>query len=221
MPPPRSVAAVAAFVCSLLGCLGITAVAGLILGIVGIVQTAGGKRRGLGLAIAAIPISCVTSVIFLVLLASTLATWGLFHAQGLAGKVLKADAATAAKLIAEKASPELRAAANESRTGAWLSAVRARHGTFVGMGAADFAPPVTENPKVQVFPFTGKFVNGTAPVTISVSISLKDIYKLEDLAVDGVSLRSGDLKESDSKGDSQESDEVQPSSADSPGSPPS
>ena len=55
-PPPWSAAAIGAFVLSLLGFIGITAVLGLIFSIVGIVATRRGRRRGMGLAIAAIPI---------------------------------------------------------------------------------------------------------------------------------------------------------------------
>ena len=60
---PWSVAAIAGLVLSLLGCSLIGAVLGLILGIVGITRTRGGRRRGMGLAIAAIPISLGTGLI--------------------------------------------------------------------------------------------------------------------------------------------------------------
>ena len=38
-PPPYSGSAIAGFVCSIIGCLGITAIAGFILGIMGILST--------------------------------------------------------------------------------------------------------------------------------------------------------------------------------------
>ena len=66
--PPFSRLALSGFVCSLLGWTGMGAILGVIFGIAGILATAGGRLRGRGLAIAALPISLVTGAVFLVLL---------------------------------------------------------------------------------------------------------------------------------------------------------
>ena len=94
-PVRWSAAAVAGFVLSLVGCLIVTAPLGLILGIVGIVTTRGGRRRGMGLAIAAIPISLLTGVFSLIVVANVV-VFGqvLFQAKEQLPQLLKLDAAS-------------------------------------------------------------------------------------------------------------------------------
>lgn len=72
-PPPMSKSAVAALVCSLLVCLpGLHGLLGIVFGIIGLTSTSGGRRRGRGMAIAAIPISVILGSI------STLMGFGAF-----------------------------------------------------------------------------------------------------------------------------------------------
>lgn len=191
---PRSGIAIAAFVCSVLGCLGVTAVAGIVLGVVGIVQTAGGKRRGLGWAVAALPISCLTGIMFIVIAISSIYGMGIFKARQVAIDVLKSDAPEAARMIREVASADLGAAADERRVGAWLTQIQGVHGTFVGFARDKAEFPVSEDGRVQTITYTGKFVNGNAPVSVttSPSLSLEHSYRLEDLSVDGLSLKKFD-----------------------------
>ena len=68
MPRPKSWSALAisGFVLSLVGCLGITAALGLVFGIAGILATRGRRKRGFGLAVAAIPISMLTGALSVV-----------------------------------------------------------------------------------------------------------------------------------------------------------
>jgi len=66
-PPRWSALAITAFVLSFIGFLGFTAILAIIFGAVGIWVTRAGCRRGMGLAIAAIPIALVTGLFGLAL----------------------------------------------------------------------------------------------------------------------------------------------------------
>lgn len=182
-------AAIVAFVASLLGFLGITALLGLLLGIVGIVRTAGGQRRGLGLAIAAIPISCITGLVFLGVGAVIYASIGLSKAREQAVRILRADAAGALAVVQAVGSDELRAATSEQKVGQWLAAVRERHGAFSGIVPGKLDPQTTDSDTIQTVNFTAQFAKGQVPMGISFSLRFDGWYRLEDLSIDGMSLR--------------------------------
>ncbi len=186
---PWSVAAIVAFVASLLGFLGVTAIVGLVSGILGIVRTAGGQRRGLGLAIAAIPISCITGLLFLGVGAVVFAGIALSKAGEQAARILKADAAGALAVVQSVGSEELRAAINEKEVGEWLAAVRERHGTFSGIVPESVDPQETDSDTIQTVQFMAKFAKGQVPLGISFSLKFDGWYRLEDLSIDGMSLR--------------------------------
>jgi hypothetical protein len=75
--PKTSGLAVASLVCGLLGCLGVTAIVGLVLGIIGLrqINRSEGRLGGRGLAIAGIVISALMLLVVLVALGMTAALW--------------------------------------------------------------------------------------------------------------------------------------------------
>lgn len=186
---PWSLIAIVAFVASLLGFLGVTAIVGLLMGILGIVRTAGGQRRGLGLAIAAIPVSCITGLIFLGMGAVIFAGIALSKAGEQAARILRADAAGALAVVQSVGSEELRAAINEQKMGQWLAAVRERHGTFSGLVPDSIDPQETDSDTIQTVNFGARFTKGQVPMGISFSLQFDGWYRLEDLSIDGLSLR--------------------------------
>jgi len=189
-PPPWSAAAISGFVLSLLGCVGITAILGLILGIIGVVTTRGGRRRGLGLAVAAIPISLVTGALSILLLMGVL--------LGISAGVLAArlptvfeanssqmDAAVFA--LREIGSDDFNATVSTEAIRSWLEQVAVKHGKLVEVGKPTPSGPTTSS-DAKAFSFEGKFVNGRANITIA--FGLEDYrIKLHDMQVDGVSPR--------------------------------
>src|SRR3990172_2575126 len=129
--PRWSAAAIGAFILSLLGFLGVTAVLGLIFGIGGIITTSGGRRRGMGLAISAIPISLVTGVMFIFLLSVF-----FFGARAMAIPVtlqtaLGADSATvadSANALREIGSAAFNKEVSTEALQAWITQINFKHG---------------------------------------------------------------------------------------------
>ena len=189
-PPPWSVSSIVGFVLSLLGC---SAPLGFILGIVGIVRTSGGRRRGRGLAIAAIPISLVTGVLaFLVSVGLVLmGALGVILAE--IPTLLSGDAEAsknAVFLLREAASDDFNASVSDEQLQAWLQQVAAKHGRLVTIGSPRPVPGSAGSNEIGL-DVEGKFVNGRT----SILIRLRKQgwrYAIEDLAVDGVSPRGPD-----------------------------
>lgn len=189
-PPPWSVSSIVGFVLSLLGC---SAPLGFFLGIVGIVRTRGGQRRGRGLAIAAIPISLVTGAV------AVLLAFGLF-VLGAVGVIasqlpmlLSADVETskdAVFLLREVASDDFNASVNDEKLQAWLQQVATKHGRLVTIGGPSPVPSSAGSDGVG-FDIEGKFINGRTSILIRLS-KQGWRYAIEDIAVDGVSPRGPD-----------------------------
>jgi len=183
---PWSGLAIAAFVLSLLGFLGFTAVLGIILGIAGIFATRGGTRRGVGLAIAAIPISLVTGAISLFVVLGT-----IFLIRVVAEFPKKLEPILMAKqfdsLVIENfrhiASTKLSATVSDLELESWLASVRTKHGSLVKIEGFD-----TSVDPAHTVVLSGRFVNGSASIRVDFKAdSLTDI-RLEDLAIGGSSL---------------------------------
>jgi len=190
-PPPWSPVAVIALVFSLLGCAGITAVVGLILGVVGIVQTRGGRRRGMGLAVAAIPLSLATGSLSLMM------AWGIYTArtvhqfsQTVKQSVARVgdDPQAAVQALRSLGTADFQRAAADDRLLGWLRSVRERHGTLTGYERLKMEPERESDPPRLRADLTAKFVNGTANVRLSLRMEGLKVL-LDDVAVDGVSLR--------------------------------
>ncbi len=121
-------AAIAAFVLSLLGCLGFTAILGLIFAVVGVTATRGGRRRGLGLAIAAIPLSVITGVIGLVMIVVFALGSQSMAASRQVGSLLASGVAVSSQGgFQELCSVDLRKALEGDDFATWLGIVQSEH----------------------------------------------------------------------------------------------
>lgn len=189
MPRPQSWSALAitGFVLSLLGCLGITAALGLVFGIAGILATRGGRKRGFGLAVAAIPIS---------ILMGTLGVGGFYFTKtmvrvGMDRMSLVVDvvgsapeeSAEAFATLREGCSEEfIKKISDESLT-LWLATIREKHGSLV---STDKTPmPLQGGGGLQI---NAKFVNGPAPIVFRFSTLSGTKMLIDYIDVDGLAL---------------------------------
>ena len=166
---PWSAAAITGFVLSLLGCLGITALLGLVLGIVGILRTRGGRRRGMGLAVAALPISVVTGLISaFAVLATVVAAGALAVATQLpaAFDLDSPEAATALSVIRANCSEGFNAAVTSEQLDTWIARVSAQHGKLIEVTGKPTRVPPGAGSNEWGLAFEGKFVNGPASIHI-------------------------------------------------------
>lgn len=189
-PPPWSAAAISGFVLSLLGCLGITAILGLILGITGIATTRGGRRRGLGLAIAAIPISLVTGALSIVLGMAMLMGISFGTLAARLPEVFEADSSTmdvAVDALREIGSDDFNETVSTETIRSWLGQVAVKHGKLVEL-VKPTPPGPTAPSDGKTFSMEAKFVNGPANITVTFGLENYRI-KLHDIQVDGVSPR--------------------------------
>lgn len=189
-PPPWSAAAIAGFVLSLLGCLGITALLGLVFGIVGTVSTRGGRRRGMGLAIAAIPISLVTGAFFVFSLIGV-----LVFGKGMAfvaqlPSVLDAtpsEMGAAVSAVRRVASGDFNDSVSDETLEEWLKQVAAKHGRLAEIPTRSRVQPPPKPGKIALN-LEGKFVNGRTNITVTFNIKGLEL-RLDDIEIDGVSPR--------------------------------
>ena len=189
---PWSAAAITGFVLSLLGCVGITALLGFIFGIIGVVRTKEGQRRGLGLAIAAIPISLITGAISVLIGFSLLVLWQMGPQFARLGEALESsDPAATVTAIRTFSSDSFNQAVSDEDLRNWLDQVRTAHGKLVEPGRPAAPPTETEDGGIR-FSQQAKFVNGTASVTIELKRDGLLSFQIDDFAVDGVSPRKTD-----------------------------
>ncbi len=190
--PRWSAAAIGGFVLSILGFLGVTALLGLIFGIVGIFTTSGGRRRGRGYAIAAIPISVVTGVIFVFLCMAVLFIARAAKIPDKLKAVLGSDSlvvADSADLLREAGSPAFREEVSTEALQAWITQLIAKHGKLTA-ASLDFEQKTAVAPDGSMFlNFKSKFVNG--PAEIRLTFQKKDLGSLrfDDIEIDGSSPR--------------------------------
>lgn len=191
-PPPWSAAAIGGFVLSLLGFLGITAVLGLIFGIVGISRTGGGRRRGRGLAIAAIPISVVTAglggVLFIGILFVT-------HAAEIPRKLQSALALdssslpAAADILRGMGSPKFNEEVSTETLQAWITQINAKHGKLTS-ASLDTQQMVSDTPdSATCLNVKGKFVNGPAAIRLIFNREEAWSLRIDDIEIGGSSPR--------------------------------
>jgi len=191
---PWSAAAIAGFVLSLLGCLGVTALLGLVLGIVGIVRTRGGQRRGMGLAVAALPISVVTGLISVFVVLSTVLVGSTMAVAMKLPTVFEQgtpEAETALSALRAHCSEGFNAAVNPEQFDTWLAQVSAKHGKLMGFEGRPTRVPPDPGSNEWGLAFEGKFVDGPASVHFSF---IQDGFrpKIVDLSVDGFSVRDAE-----------------------------
>lgn len=187
-PPRWSATAVSGFVLSILGCVGVTAILGFILGIAGIVATRDGRRRGRGLAIAAIPISLVTGA------ASLAVAFGLSLAFSAGSAVrqlptlLDGDSSTRSATVSALrtiCSEDFNQQIDDDVLASWLGEVVGKHGKLVQidrMTSSDyFGNRVAWN-------IPGRFVNGKANIKITFVLYAYEL-SVDDIDVAGLSPR--------------------------------
>lgn len=191
-PPPMSKAAVTGFVSSLVFCVpGLSPLLGLIFGIVGIAATSRGRRRGRGLAIAAIPIALVVgaghcylgyymAVVMGKMLAFPTRVVPVFQASS--AKVPEA-AAEAYQL----SSAGFRRAVSEDQFQAWVAEVIAERGQLQKVTQSH--PPFDKDPRggdVVIAHLAGDFVNGSAVIDVVIALNKKKgDWEFNDIRVDG------------------------------------
>lgn len=194
--PAWSAAAITGFVCSLLGCLAIPAIAGLVLGIVGVVKTSGGKRRGFGLAVAAIPLSIMSG------LASVFLVLGYVVARQLhempdrieaVFAIVSSQPAEAVDMFRELASPDFNLAVRDEALAQWFQHITAEHGTLTKVLVDPSRPALGVGPSNEVTQsFQGRFVNDTATIHIAFAASGGfGQIKIDDILIGGSSPRDG------------------------------
>ncbi len=193
-PVRWSAAAITGFVGSLLGCTLIGALIGIVFGIIGIMNTRGGRRRGMGLAIAALPISLASGFVGLIVAASMVV---LVHGAALVedvGRVItmgNTDVQQSTDILLNVAGDDLQESLTASRLQAWVEGIAEKQGSFVEMSPdqSRFARGTDPNGD-PYFTVIGKFVNGEAAIKIVLdqNSSMMGI-KVADIEVDGMSLR--------------------------------
>jgi hypothetical protein len=186
--PPWSVAAIAAFIASFLGCLLVPALLGLVLGIIGIVQSSGGKRRGMGLAIAALPISVVTAAIGVFGVFMGIIAMNFVAITSSLPQIFDESQGEEAMLAAFRdiASERLSLAVDDDAFRDWIERVTDERGKLV-----EIEPPKRQGQPsgtVAEIPLIGKFVNEDAEILIVVDFSNLLDPRLDNIAVDGEEL---------------------------------
>ncbi|MEK6677089.1 MAG: DUF4190 domain-containing protein [Planctomycetota bacterium] len=186
--------AIAAFVLAVLGCLGITAPIALVLGVFGIVATKGGKRRGMGLAIASIPIALVTGAAAVVI-GLSLIVFGRFVATSVSfAEALQGDEASIVRfydLAQEQMSDDFREKVSSERLGVWFKAVQAKHGKFQNMVGDPVPAASKSSERGTIIPIDMKaqFASGTVAFRIIILQKGWLDLGLDDIEIDGSSPR--------------------------------
>ena len=192
-PPRWSALAITAFMLSLIGFLGVTAILGIILGVAGIVVTRGGRRRGVGLAVAAIPISLVTGGLGVLFLVTGVMVWRMGETSKRIEPALSAssaDVTASAGEIYAMGSPAFQSAASKDRIEKWLADVKQKHGTLNGLERQDDFGFITKTSQGGfVLNLRGKFTNGPALLRIRFSPNYILEPRIDDIEVDGFSPR--------------------------------
>lgn len=195
MGPPRwSALAITAFVLSIVGFLGFTAILGIIFAIAGIAVTSGGRRRGLGLAISAIPISVVTGALGAVVAYGGYTFWHMYKTTENLVPVLSASsekAADGAESILALSSASFRANVQKSHLEEWLREINRKHGSLAKFEPNTETDILTANAAGNaVLNVRGKFTNGPALMRVTFSPDSLLDYRIDDIDVDGLSPRS-------------------------------
>lgn len=187
-----SAAAIGGFILSLLGFLGVTAVLGLIFGIVGIITTSGGRRRGMGLAIAAIPISLMMGALSVLLLSILFIGTRAMAIPGELQAALGADSASvadSANALREIGSAAFNDEVSTEALQAWIMQINAKHGKLTSASLdADQMMSKARDGSVYLN-INGKFING--PAAIRLTFEETDVWSLriEDIEIGGSSPR--------------------------------
>jgi len=192
-PRRWSAAAIGGFVCSILGFFGITALLGLILGIVGIFATREGRRKGMGLAIAAIPISVVTGVLGIVVIFSFVLF--LRIASQLPGRlepVFAFDASQvdeAAAGLHKLGSPKFKEEVSEANLKDWLKNIIETNGKLTRLTIDQESLAAAQQKDQFALIMKARFVNGDKLIRVTIAPDQMWSLGLDDIEVDGSSPR--------------------------------
>jgi len=190
--PRWSAAAIGGFVLSLLGFVGVTALLGLIFGIIGIAATRGGRRRGAGLAIAAVPISLVTGTIAVFLLRAVIMVTQMMEMPEKLEQVFvstEASAPGAASALREIGSRSLNEAVEQAALEGWLGTIGRTHGKLVSVALGTQKPVEFTAEGGFAMNLKGKFVNGPADIRIVFGRDSLRPVRIDDIEVAGSSPR--------------------------------
>lgn len=196
-PTPWSALAISAFVCALLGFLGVTAILGIILGIAGIIVTKSGKRRGMGLSIAAIPISIVTGLISIGLIVGLLLMAKIGTTVAAILPIFDAGASDRPQAMAEFrkfTSQSFDEAVSDEQFFSWVDQVVKENGKLTEisarLGQGGPQPQVGKDDEGRMtLSIPAKFINGPATIRIIFNQEGLSDAKLDDITVGGVSPR--------------------------------
>jgi len=186
-----SALAITAFVFSIIGFFGFTAVLGILLGIAGIFATRGAQRRGRGLAIAALPISVVTGLLGLLLLIGIIQIYKMADLTTRTEKMLARsdDVRAVADDIYAHSSASFRQTVSSDQLAAWLDEVQRKHGNLVSLDRNITMNSMTRDAEYATFHYPGKFVNGPALVELRFEVRSLTQPLVDDIEVDGSSPR--------------------------------
>jgi len=190
---PMSAAAVAGFVSSLAICIPlITQLLGIICGVVGIVRTSGGRQRGRGLAIAAVCISPLAALVWMVVLvaAYTMVSSGVAVCR-LTLPLLSAEEAELAELVSELRqsafSERLKIKVDQAAVTAFVDRVGKAYGPLQGVEAAEDL--ITDKGRDQVLVrLVGKFRDGRQDILITLGRKRSLRVEIDDIAVGDLAL---------------------------------
>lgn len=190
-PPSWSVTSIAGFVLSFLGCTLIGGLLGILLGIVGILDCRGGRRRGMGLAIAAIPISMLSGGFGIMMGASMYMFYNMMEA--VPAKVQdvfrQGDIGERVREFRALSTGGFQSAVNEDQLASWFKTVEEKQGQLQDC-QINPTQPVSPGPVgATVLNFNCNFVNGKAPVSITLLIEGWNAFKIDDIEVDALSPR--------------------------------
>ena len=183
--PRWSAAAITGFVMSFLLVL---APLGIILGIVGIVRTWGGKRRGMGLSIAAIPIGLIVGTIttlFIVMAVAMFAVMAAGRDSTEMWRVSRVNIVAEASEFYTVMSPRFRVKVTEEAFQAWATGVSAKHGALQAVRKAKRIIERTDGDR-YIVNFTGDFVNGSANIAVTIGLKNNWTPEIDNIDVDGV-----------------------------------
>ena len=190
---PWSCLAIWALVLAFIPC---SAPIALILGVCAIFVTVGGARRGLVLAIVSLPLAvvtggCLTGLVYIGLdFNANMAKAKKAVEAGLVSSSV--DGAAVLADLREYTTDDLTATATAADVETWAKLVISKHGTF--RESILNRPPMyqsTADGQGVIFSFPCKFVNGEANLTLHFARNPGEylVMKLNDLEVDGISLR--------------------------------
>jgi len=192
--PALSTTAIAAFVFSLLLCIPVLSqLVGLILGIAGIVQTGGGRRRGRGFAIAAVCISPLGMLgwavlgVFVVQFFAALIAVG----QNIEPLLVEEEAELPALVAAfrqEGLSARAKARLDDEALLAWVRDARARFGPLREITAHERFVESTADPQTITLRFVAGFPDQQRDLRVTVGIDQGWKPVIDDIQVDDLRL---------------------------------